>query len=231
MSEPFSTIPIILITEFPLTRQAVLAQIKEKSDLELLCMADRLSKLEYLITNHQPEVALVDIDKQTIGNNAYESANISLKSLFKKINSENPETILFVLSSFAHIDLIANLNNTGIRGYLLKQDGMTLYLADAIRVLVQGGCFYSKDVMGIIGEKSEKSSLLTKRQTEVLEHIIRNPNQSYSEHAKHLQISDSTLDTHLRHIYRKLEVNNLTAAIIKGIELDIISFSYSCRLS
>jgi len=51
------------------------------------------------------------------------------------------------------------------------------------------------------------------------------PDRLQKEHARSLRISENTLKQHLRDIYRVLEVSNLTAAVVRGLQLRLIPFT------
>lgn len=60
---------------------------------------------------------------------------------------------------------------------------------------------------------------LTKREHEVL--ALLKSGKTNRQIAMALVIEESTVETHLDHIYRKLDVPNRTAAVVKAIHLGI----------
>lgn len=67
---------------------------------------------------------------------------------------------------------------------------------------------------------SETLAALSKKETEVLQWVAAG--RSDDEIGQILSISSHTVDTHLRHIYQKLEVNNRVSAVVKAIILGLI---------
>ena len=63
---------------------------------------------------------------------------------------------------------------------------------------------------------------LSSRQIRVLQAILDNPDHSYDTHAQSLAIARSTFCKHLAQIFRLFEVTNVTAAIIRAVELGIV---------
>jgi DNA-binding NarL/FixJ family response regulator len=108
---------------------------------------------------------------------------------------------------------------------LLKSDDLSLMLPEAIEMVGKGGVFFSEAVRQelVTGPVEKASSLLTKRQKEIIEAIAMSPNASYAQHAANLGIAESTLRNHLTLAFRALEVNGITAAIMRCKELGIIS--------
>ncbi len=66
----------------------------------------------------------------------------------------------------------------------------------------------------------EAGVTLTPKEAEVLAHVAAG--RTDDEIAAALSISRSTVDTHMRHIFLKLEVNNRVTAVVKGIMLGLI---------
>lgn len=66
----------------------------------------------------------------------------------------------------------------------------------------------------------EDSVNLTPKEAEVLSHVAAG--RTDDETAVALGISRNTVDTHMRHIFLKLEVNSRVTAVVKGIMLGLI---------
>ena len=64
---------------------------------------------------------------------------------------------------------------------------------------------------------------LTQRQREVLQAIAAAPELTYAQHADRLGISEHTVSHHLRQIFARLTVSNLTAAIVNAVRLGLIT--------
>ena len=111
-----------------------------------------------------------------------------------------------------------------VGGYLLKDDELSLCLAEAIRTVHRGGLYLSGTVAQRLRQISKaEGELLTDRQQQILWAIVAAPDLSYAAHAQKLGISEHTFSNHLRQIFERLDVSNITAAIIKAIRLGIVS--------
>ncbi|HVX97171.1 MAG TPA: LuxR C-terminal-related transcriptional regulator [Polyangia bacterium] len=62
---------------------------------------------------------------------------------------------------------------------------------------------------------------LTRREVEVLRLLTEE--LTYDEVARRLEISVNTVRSHVRVIYRKLDVSTRTAAVLKGMRLGVIA--------
>lgn len=61
---------------------------------------------------------------------------------------------------------------------------------------------------------------LTPRELEVIQQLALG--HSYIKIANHLEITENTLKTHIKRIYRKLNVHNRTQAILTHQKLDVL---------
>jgi DNA-binding CsgD family transcriptional regulator len=62
--------------------------------------------------------------------------------------------------------------------------------------------------------------MLTPREVEVLHHLSRG--QSYAEVAMSLGVSLNTVTSHVKNMYRKLDVHTAAAAVMRGVELRLL---------
>lgn len=74
----------------------------------------------------------------------------------------------------------------------------------------------SDEVDEMSGQEHEE---LTRREGEVLSQLLEG--KTNREIAQALVIEESTVETHLDRIYRKLRVSNRTAAVVKAIHLGV----------
>lgn len=65
-----------------------------------------------------------------------------------------------------------------------------------------------------------KNEPLTPRECEVLSYLAEG--NSYKMIAKKCSVSFCTANTHLKHIYKKLEVNSATAAVSKAFRENLL---------
>jgi DNA-binding NarL/FixJ family response regulator len=118
-------------------------------------------------------------------------------------------------------DLIFQALAAGATGYLLKKTTGPKLL-EAIRELRAGGAPMSGQVARKVVAAFRRSSgppgpeeALSPIEQSVLQRLARG--LLYKEVAEELQLSPSTVRTHVWHIYRKLQVHNRTEAILKGL--------------
>ena len=103
----------------------------------------------------------------------------------------------------------------GACGYLVKTTHPTKILA-AIEEVHRGGAPMSPSIARLVASSFRKgaNSPLTPRETEILQQIC--VGKSYKMIAAELFISQETVHSHLKNIYRKLEVSSKTEAMAKA---------------
>jgi DNA-binding NarL/FixJ family response regulator len=116
---------------------------------------------------------------------------------------------------------LARAHSLGARGFLLKDFGPER-LADTIRRVADGGDTWSREevrrVTGVLTAaqpEGEVDSPLTRRESEVLEHVVRG--LTNRKIADELGISYETVKEHVQHIIHKLGVNDRTQAAIWAV--------------
>ena len=134
-------------------------------------------------------------------------------SLVRKVKRKYPDLKIIVLSMHDEGHLVKEILKEGINGYVLKKDSHN-ELIDAIYAVKNGKVYLSSDintilVKGLHGEGEQK--LLTEREREILKLI----SQEYTNRqiAEELFISERTVETHRKNIFRKTGTNNMVGLI------------------
>ena len=167
------------------------------------------------VRNTEPDVVLLDIDMPGI------NGIDGLKSLKKEFQ----ELPVLMLTSFNDEEKIFGSLRNGARGYLLKSTPPERIL-QSIKDAVNGGVPMTDDVARkVLGHfqqpaKGENNYQLTSRETDVLRLLV--DGYSYQQIAERLFISFETVRTHIKHIYTKLSVSNLSEAVVKAVREQLI---------
>jgi DNA-binding NarL/FixJ family response regulator len=178
----------------------------------------------YLLSN-QPEFIIV---------NSYASAEAAIKNLepddadvylvdisltgmsgieaIDTIKQKHPQSHIIMLTAYEDPDLIFKALSKGAAGYLTKNSS-TAKKIEAIKEVVKGGGPMSPNVARLVitSFQKNKNSPLSKRETEILEHIANG--KSATRIASELFIDAETVKTHMKNIYAKLNVNSKADAI------------------
>lgn len=134
-------------------------------------------------------------------------------SLVRKVKRKYPNIKILVLSMHDEGHLVKEILKEGINGYVMKKDSHK-DLIDAIHSVKAGKTYLSSEVnamliRGLNGEADQK--LLTDREREILKLISKE--YTNKDIAEELFISERTVETHRKNIFRKTRTNNLVGLI------------------
>jgi two-component system, NarL family, nitrate/nitrite response regulator NarL len=133
-------------------------------------------------------------------------------------------TAILVVSLLTSENSVISAIRSGANGYIIK-DGSDQSIASAITEVINGNYPLSPALARhlfrlVKGSASESDVALTERETDVLRCIGRG--LSYEQTAVSLGVSISTVQSHVRNLYRKLEVNSQIQAALKARDRGII---------
>ena len=132
------------------------------------------------------------------------------------------DTDVLVITIFANQNKVLDAIRAGARGYLLKDETIEDCI-DAVREVRRGGSpispIIARQLLGQIKQDRHASapplaSPLSEREFEVLNLLSRG--FSNAECADILTVSSNTIGTHVKNIYRKLEVNSRAEALFEA---------------
>jgi len=194
---------VLLVDDHGILLDGVKSLLGKEESLEVVGEANSAEQaLELLRTT---EVGLVITDFNLPGMDG-----LSLVRLVKKIS---PETKIIVLSMHDETHLVKEILREGVDGYVLKNDSH-IELKQAIRYVQEGKIYLSSAVNRIIINSMnfpEEDRLLTDREREILKLIAKE--FSNKEIAEQLFISERTVETHRKNIFRKTKTNSLVGLI------------------
>lgn len=121
-----------------------------------------------------------------------------------------PDTRVLVVSSHDEPALMRRALGAGARGYLPKSTDLAI-LRHAIALVMSGGTYIPAEALTAPeAVESAPGFALTHRQREVMDLVLRG--LTNREMCTLLGISENTIKTHLRAIFRELDVTNRTEA-------------------
>lgn len=132
-----------------------------------------------------------------------------------------PSIKIIVLSMHDEVHLTKEILKSGVNGYVLKKDTQQELLT-AIQEVQQGKVYLSNDINKLLIrnlDQPEDGKLLTDREREIVKLIAKEYNNK--EIAEELFISERTVETHRKNIFRKTGTSSLVG---------LIKFAYSNNL-
>jgi two-component system nitrate/nitrite response regulator NarL len=183
---------------------------------EATCFRNASDGLRYLDSpDARVDLALIDIGLPDI-------SGIEVVSRVREMHPEVPIMVVSVIS--AERSVLAAIR-AGAQGYVLKEDSAT-EIAEALRQTLQGNYPISpalaRYLFKLAGSRDRAADLaeLTPKELELLKHLSRG--RSYAEAGKEMEIAISTVQTHIRNLYRKLDVHSQVQAVTRAQDRGLI---------
>jgi len=126
-----------------------------------------------------------------------------------------PEQDIIMLTTYEEEDVILKALCSVACSYISKKASLE-EIVDALRIVANGGSYMSPSVAReivnhLMGGRMSKASILSDRQKEILEKLV--DGKSYATISSELFISIETVRSHVKKLYKVLQVNNKTEAI------------------
>jgi two-component system, NarL family, response regulator LiaR len=205
-------IRVMVIDDHPAFREGLTRLLREETDLEVIAtLGDGLQALKSA-RELKPDVVVMDISMP--GMNGIEAA--------KQIKEVSPDTAILMVSAYKYPSYVLACLRAGAVGYLMKDASLNKIIS-AIRLIYTGDSVFDLKITGkiLFNLASGKAGMdhdqeLHPRELQVLDLAAKG--RGNKEIGKQLSISERTVQTHLVNIFRKLQVNSRTEAIIRALK-------------
>ncbi|MEU8249666.1 response regulator transcription factor [Nonomuraea sp. NPDC048916] len=203
-------IRIVLVDDHPVVRSGIRAMLAGQPDFDLVGEAatgERGAELAALLA---PDVVLMDLQL---------GAGIHGSEATRRIVALGGPRVLVLTTFDTDSDILAAID-AGATGYLLK-DAPSEELHAAIRSAASGASALAPSVASrLLGRVRTPDATLSPRELEVLGHVAEG--LSNRQISKRMFLSETTVKTHLVHIYAKLDVDSRTAAVAAATRKGLI---------
>jgi DNA-binding NarL/FixJ family response regulator len=217
---------IAVVEDNLLLRQNLLKRLSAYPEMEVTLVSSNgqlfLESLLQLAPDKFPQVVLMDVEMDVMD-------GIKATALTK---DQFPNLHILMLSVFDDDERVFEAIRAGASGYLLKEE-TAAFLVDAIRGAIEGKVYMSPAIARKTLEFIRKSPApaatrktkpkpepgspgLSKRELEILEMLSKG--HTYQSISSTLFLSEYTVQTHIKNIYSKLQVNNKISAIRIAME-------------
>lgn len=206
------TLRVLIAEDHKLVSQGLESMLELAEGIELLGVAATGEEAVDRARAEQPDVVLMDVKL---------SGRINGIDATRQIKGTHPGTKVLVLTMFTDAGTVAEAVKAGADGYLSKGSSREA-VVKAIRDVAQGLSVLDPNVTeGIFGRLASRDvRALTGRELQVLQELAHG--LSTRAVADKFHISEETVKTYLKHIYRKLGVRDRTEAVAEAMRRGLI---------
>lgn len=215
-------INILIVDDHPMVREGLSNMLENCAEINVLAGCGNSEEALARAFAMDPDIVLMDIKMEGVG--GIETA--------RQILAQKPKIKIIFLTIFEDAESIRLALQAGASGYILKhvsrqnlidtirrvQGGETIIDQSVFRQIVNDYTRLSKKLTETRPLKRDERSVdLTPREQEILRHLVRGLTNKEISSATNLAVD--TVKTHLRNIYRKLQVKNRTQAISQALKM------------
>lgn len=198
-----SPMRVFLVDDHAIMLDGLVALLNSDEEIKVIGTAGTVqSALDFIKMNHL-DILVTD----------YNLPDDDGLSLVRKVKRLFPEIKILVLSMHNEAHLVKEILKEGINGYVLKKDSKE-ELINALYAIKKGNLYVSNEINSMLVNnlhQPDEQKLLTEREREILKLIA----QEYTNKmmAEELFISERTVETHRKNIFRKTKTSSLVGLI------------------
>jgi DNA-binding NarL/FixJ family response regulator len=212
------SIGVLVVDDQSMVRAGFRMLLGSEEDIDVVAEASNGREAVEKAARFKPAVVLMDIRMPELD---------GLQAT-REILAANPEARILILTTFDLDEYIYEALRAGASGFVLKDDPPENLIA-AIRTVAAGDALLSPSITSQVisqfarlPQPSPPKELdeLTAREMEVLRLIARG--LSNAEIGEELFISDTTVKTHVTHVFQKLNVRDRVQAVVLAYQAGIV---------
>jgi DNA-binding NarL/FixJ family response regulator len=203
-------INIIIADDHAILRDGLASLLRTEKDIHIVATVSNGYEVIEQLADQRVDICLLDINMP--GMDGIETA--------KLLRQRKPEVRIVMLTTYNDREIISELLQLGVAGYLLKNSDKE-ELVEAIHKVMKGRHYFSGEVEDIILKgfdrvKPLETVELTERELEVVRLLAKE--YTNEKIAGELHISYRTVETHRKNIMQKTKAHNLAG---------LLKFAYS----
>jgi DNA-binding NarL/FixJ family response regulator len=199
-------IRILCVDDHTMIRKGLTTVLEQESDMEVVANAADATEAIAKYRKHRPDITLMDL--QLPGMSGFDA--------IKAIREEDPKAKIIVLTMYRGEADVARARSTGAAAYLVK-NAPASELVETIRVVHAGG---EAPTPAVIDRNPTGEPPLTAREEDVIQLLAKGLRNK--QIAAALNISEDTVQSHVKSIFVKLGVHDRTEALVAAVRLGIV---------
>jgi len=217
MAEIDQPIRVILADDHAVVRQGIRQFLETGSNIAVVAEASDGLEAVQLIREHQPDVAVLDI--QMPGQSGI--------AVTRMLRAERFPVGILILTAFDDEPYIRAVLQAGANGYVLKTADAQ-EIVEAVQAVNEGKSALDPTIARkLLSQLARPEAVMTSVEplTERELEVLRLAAKGYTNKAigAQLSISDRTVQGHLAKIYDKLHAASRTEAVMRGVTLGLVS--------
>jgi len=212
-----SRIRVLIADDRPIFRAGVQGMLRDFPEIDIVGEAMTGRQAVERSRRLKPDVILMDLNMPEMGGIAAARA----------IKEEDPERVVLALTVSEAEEDIVEMVAAGASGYVLKDvdpASLARSIQDAHAGHFQLDDALTRQVIMRLGSNLRKprkhlAEPLTERETQILRMVVEGKGNKAI--ANRLGLSEGTIKSHLRNIYRKLKVQTRAEAAAQAVQLEI----------
>lgn len=220
-------IEIVVVDDHPVVRAGIVGLLETEIGFQVVGEAESGEAALALLAHRETHVDVVLMDLRMPGMGGVAAT----RQIVERDDSENsgagsPRVLVF--TTYETDDLILEAIEAGASGYLLKAAPAAELIA-GVRAVAAGQTVLAPSIAAQLARAAQATRenpgvpvpQLTAREREVLSLVAEG--LSNAAIAAQLYIGESTVKTHLVHVFEKLGVGDRTLAVMRAMELGLLS--------
>lgn len=198
----------MIVDDHPVVRDGLRGMFDHVDDIEVVAEASDGFEALAMARRARPHVILMDL----------RMPGLDGVGAIERLRVDHPEIKVIVLTTYDTDADVSRAMAAGVAGYLLK-DAPREELHRAVRTAAAGGAVLAPSIASALirGPAAQQPS---PRELEVLRLVARGA--ANKEIARTLLISETTVKTHLKHVFAKLGVETRAAAVVVAMERGLL---------
>ncbi len=207
-------ITLALVDDHQIVIDGLTALLKGHDKFQFAFATTNSSEVVELMNDNPVDVLLTDVMMPKLPGN----------ELAKQVKEKHPNVKILALSMSGQGDMVNEMiNDADISGYVLKNIGKQ-ELITALEKIAGGGIYFSEEVLDEMQragqrKKQNEQAHLTDREKQIVRLIEKELNNK--QIAETLFISERTVETHRKNIFRKTNTNSV---------IGLVKYAYEHRL-
>ncbi len=205
------TTRVVVVDDHRIVREGLAYMLGEIDGVELVGEAGGGAELFDLLEGTQPDVILLDVHMPAM----------SGLEVLERLRNDHPDMKVIMLSMHDEPAYVQEAIKLGAMGYVVKSAGLE-ELVRALDQVMGGRPYLQGELLGALvpRESPPQGPHLSPREIEILQ--LLSAGFENKQIARHLDISEATVKTHIKALFGRLDVRTRAEAVATGLRLGLI---------